>query len=318
MPKFTVHHITTYSYNSLVYDSANQIMLFPIKDEQQEVLEQQIKITGDPTVDVFIDYYGNEVATFTNPNAHNQLKIESIVEVNVTKKALPETDIFHQTHWESLRRSAQEIPYINFLKQESFNVQAEILSAINLQQKETKSPLEVAKYLSSYIFKNFKYIKGITTVETTVDEIWKLKSGVCQDFAHILLVMLRYMGIPARYVSGYICANKNGMRGEGATHAWVEAYLPNYGWLGLDPTNNCVVEDMHVRLAVGRNFIDCSPVKGTYKGTSKHSLEVKVTVAYENEEIPSLEQAKIELIEQDAPSNSYRKFIEMQQEQQQQ
>ena len=96
--------------------------------------------------------------------------------------------------------------------------------------------------------------KGITNVETTLDEAWKLKAGVCQDFAHILLVMLRMLSIPARYVSGYICPNKNGMRGEGATHAWVEAYIPFYGWLGFDPTNNCFVNDLHVRLAVGRNF----------------------------------------------------------------
>ena len=90
------------------------------------------------------------------------------------------------------------------------------------------------------------------------------------------------MDIPARYVSGYICPNKSGMRGEGATHAWVEAYIPFYGWLGLDPTNNCVVNDAHVRLAVGKNFTDCSPVKGTYRGTSNHALEVAVSVSYED------------------------------------
>jgi len=316
MPKFTVHHITFYSYESLVYDSANQIMLFPIKDAQQEVVEQQLKITGDPSVDIYVDYYGNEVGTFTNPGSHRELKIESIVEVNVRKKPLPEPSIFHQTEWDNLRRSSLELPYINFLKQEKFNAQDEILEAINPAQKEVKSPFEVAKYLNSYIFNNFKYIQGITTVETTVDEIWELKSGVCQDFAHTLLVMLRYMGIPARYVSGYICPNKNGMRGEGATHAWVEAYLPDYGWLGLDPTNNCMVEDTHVRLAVGRNFVDCSPVKGTYKGNSKHKLSVKVIVAYEDEQLPPLEETEYESVLLDAPINSYRKFIEMQQQQQ--
>ena len=91
----------------------------------------------------------------------------------------------------------------------------------------------------------------MTDVETTIDEVWKLKAGVCQDFAHVLLVMLHMINIPARYVSGYVCPNKNGMRGEGATHAWVEAYIPFYGWLGLDPTNNCMVNDLHVRLATG-------------------------------------------------------------------
>ncbi len=112
--------------------------------------------------------------------------------------------------------------------------------------------------------------------------VWKLKAGVCQDFAHILLVLLRQIHIPARYVSGYICPNRNGMRGEGATHAWIEAYIPFNGWIGLDPTNNCVAGDLYVRLAVGRSFSDCSPVKGTYKGTAGHKLEVGVSVSYEN------------------------------------
>src|SRR6266581_1374290 len=109
---------------------------------------------------------------------------------------------------------------------------------------------------------------------------------VCQEFAHMVLVMLRMINIPARYVSGYVCPNKNGMRGEGATHAWVEAYIPFYGWLGIDPTNNSLTSHLHVRLAVGRSFSDVSPVKGTYKGTSRHVLEVGVTVAYENGEQP--------------------------------
>lgn len=314
MPKFTIHHSTTYSYESSVYDSANQIMLYPINDKQQEVKEQKLKITGDPSIDVFTDYYGNQVGTFTNPEAHRILQIESIIVVNVKKRMMPEPNIFDQDLWSNLKQVAYQLPYINYLKQEYFKSQDEIIASINTGQKDIKTPFEVAKYLCDYVYTNFKYIKGVTTVETTVEEIWKIKSGVCQDFAHILLVMLRYMGIPARYVSGYICPNKNGMRGEGATHAWVEAYLPDYGWLGLDPTNNCIVDDTHVRLAVGRNFVDCSPVKGTYKGTSRHTLEVRVSVAYEHDPVPLMEQTEPTITTHDAPINSYRKFIEMQQQ----
>jgi transglutaminase-like putative cysteine protease len=315
MPKFTVHHTTTYTYEGGAYDSANQVMLYPIKDKQQEVVEHQLKVTGDPSIDVYTDYYGNEVGTFTNPEFHKQLKIESIIVVNVFKKPMPNQSIFHQDQWSSLKHTSNQLPYINYLKQENFKAQNEILAAINIAQKERITPFESSKYLCEYVYRNFQYIKGVTTIETTVDEIWKLKSGVCQDFAHILLVMLRYMGIPARYVSGYICPNKSGMRGEGATHAWVEAYLPEYGWLGLDPTNNCVVDDTHVRLAVGRNFIDCSPVKGTYKGTSRHTLEVKVSVGYEHDPAPTMDQNESEVSVHEAPINSYRKFIEMQQQQ---
>ena len=136
--------------------------------------------------------------------------------------------------------------------------------------------------MQHYIFNNFQYIKGITTIETTVAEILEHRSGVCQDFAHVMLEILRSLQIPGRYVSGYICPNKNGMRGEGATHAWVEAWIPGSGWTGIDPTNNVWVTNHHVKLAVGRNFNDCSPVKGTFKGPARQSLSVFVSVGYED------------------------------------
>jgi transglutaminase-like putative cysteine protease len=160
-----------------------------------------------------------------------------------------------------------------------------------------------------------------------MDEVLKLKAGVCQDFAHILVLMLRLLNIPARYISGYICPNHNGMRGEGATHAWAEAYLPDYGWLGIDPTNNCIANETHVRLAVGRNFSDCSPVKGVYKGSSGHLLEVKVSVEYRDEpshtqETGIAENSFIQAKEaEEFTTNSYQRYKEamlLQQQQQQQ
>ena len=186
------------------------------------------------------------------------------------------------------------------------------------------SVFAAVQQLNNYVYENFQYIKGITSVETTLDEIWKLRAGVCQDFAHMYLVMLRICVYPARYVSGYVCPHDNNLRGEGATHAWVEAYIPFYGWLGLDPTNNCVVNDRHVRLAIGRNFSDCSPVKGTYKGTAKQTLEVGVSVSHEDGMVAK-EQAAIltpqvvtaSLINDDVDGNSYRRYMQMVQQQQQ-
>ena len=133
-------------------------------------------------------------------------------------------------------------------------------------------------------------------------------------------VMLRMEGIPARYVSGYICTSRNGMRGQGATHAWAEVYIPDYGWLGLDPTNNCIANETHVRLAVGRNFSNCSPVKGVYKGASNHKLEVSVSVDDENvlSNEEHIREAHITSIVSDTPKNSYQRYMEMMQQQQQQ
>ena len=167
-----------------------------------------------------------------------------------------------------------------------------------------------------FIFNNFKYIKGITNIETTVQEILEHRSGVCQDFAHVMLEMLRSLRIPSRYVSGYICPNKNGMRGEGATHAWIEAWIPGNGWVGNDPTNNVWVTNHHVKLAVGRNFNDCSPIKGTFKGLARQSLSVYVSIGYEDgQTFEEINKVKMESLPGADELPGIESFAEQQQQQ---
>ncbi|HCW06898.1 MAG TPA: transglutaminase family protein [Cytophagales bacterium] len=315
MPKFKIRHVTKYVYEVPVRDSANQIMLYPLKDEFQEVVKHQIAVSGGVPVEVHLDYFGNEVGTFTHVNPHLDLVIDSKLIVVTRSKAAPVESLNTEKMWQELDSIKTQFNFYEFLKSTPFQGEQDVMEMAT-ELKSKNSPLSLLKELCSYVYTNFKYKKGITTVETTLDEVWKIKSGVCQDFAQILISMIRLSGIPARYVSGYICPNKNGMRGEGATHAWVEAYLPFYGWLGLDPTNNCIVNDTHVRLAVGRNFSDCSPVKGTYRGTSEHTLEVSVSVSYEDGHI--IEGAN-EIVEHEPVTsftkNSYRRHQEIQMQQ---
>jgi transglutaminase-like putative cysteine protease len=318
MPRFDIHHITKYTYDGPVRDSASQVLLFPIKDEYQELLKQDLTITGDPVLEKYKDYYENEVGSFSNAEPHSSLVIDSNIEVITRPRPLPKDQAAADEQWKYLQQIRWEVQYIDFLKQEHFDKLQELLDNAGLDQAGSRTPLEASEQLRSYVFDNFQYIKGVTSVESTLDEVWDLKAGVCQDFAHILLVLLRQIHIPARYVSGYICPNQNGMRGEGATHAWIEAFIPMNGWVGFDPTNNCIVEDKHVRLAVGRNFSDCSPVKGTYKGTASHILEVGVSVSYENGK--TMEETATILTPQPVKNgveqNSYRIYMEMMQQQQ--
>jgi len=321
MPEFEIQHITRYIYEGPVRDSASQIILFPIKDEYQDVLKQELTITGNPVVDTYTDYYGNEVGTFTYSEPHWYLNISSKVLVTTKHRELPVNDIFPAHQWEDLRRLQFMVPYIDFLKQEYFEGLVELREVVTREHGRDDTPYQVALRFCQYVYQNFTYIKGVTTVDTKLDEIWRLKAGVCQDFAHLLMEMLRMVQIPARYVSGYICTSRNGMRGEGATHAWAEAYIPDYGWLGIDPTNNCIANESHVRLAVGRNFVDCSPVKGVYKGSSGHKLEVAVSVDEEN----ALNTPDKQITEAHAASaktgtakNSYQRYLEIIQQQQQQ
>jgi transglutaminase-like putative cysteine protease len=322
MPNFKINHLTKYAYPQPVRDGANQIILFPIKDDYQSVVKQDLDITGQPVIDTYIDYYGNEVGSFTYSEPHTSLYINSTLIVNTKCRPLPLNDIFPAQQWEDLKRLSHRVPYIDFLRPEYFDKIAELREVIRAERSKDETPYQVALRFSRYVYQNFEYIKGITTIESTLDDIWRLKAGVCQDFAHILTLMLRLVNIPARYVSGYICTNKNGMRGEGATHAWAEAYIPDYGWLGIDPTNNCIANETHVRLAVGRNFTDCSPVKGVYKGSSEHSLSVNVSVGFDDEEF-HIPEKEIIIVPQfnstnDGFKNSYQRYMEIIQQQQQQ
>jgi len=323
MPRFVINHITRYTYAEPVRDSANQVMLFPAKDENQTVQSQQLYITGEPKVEMYKDYYGNEVGSFMNITPHTELRIESIISVITRPILLPSDEKSATIQWNHLNELKYMVPFIDFLKQENFDALPELKKIADAGFYKSVSVFTALQQLNSYVYQNFKYIKGITSVTTTLDEIWNLKAGVCQDFAHMLLSMLRLLGIPSRYVSGYVCPHDHNLRGEGATHAWVEAYVPFYGWLGLDPTNNCIVSDLHVRLAIGRNFSDCSPVKGTYKGTTKQTLEVGVSVSYEDgmvsKQAPAIltpQAVTSKLADGAGDENSYRKYMQMVQQQQ--
>lgn len=320
MAEYRIKHITRYTYPSPVIDSANQVMLFPIDDPEQEVKKHELIITHQPSVEIFTDYFGNKVGIFSVIKPHSQLTIESIIEVVIQEAKLPANDTASESQWDNLSIIREQFPYMDFMLLENCDSYDEIADVVKSLMNETITPFTIAEQMSAFVYHHFEYKKGITSVETQVDEIWKLKAGVCQDFAHILLVMLRIVGIPARYVSGYICPKNHELRGEGATHAWVEAYIPFHGWIGLDPTNNCIASDRHVRLAIGRSFTDCTPVKGTYKGSSAHTLEVSVSI--ENGTVKSEEEIATPVFSYQVhnpghPStdNSYRRFMEIQQQQ---
>ncbi|HMK16668.1 MAG TPA: transglutaminase family protein [Chitinophagaceae bacterium] len=322
MTFYNIKHITRYRYASSVIDCANQIMLYPIQDTLQVLKKHELHISHKPDVEEFVDYFGNRIGTFSVIGPITELTIESDIEIEILPLVLPETNFSIQEQWEKLSESREQFPYMDFMMLENFEYENEVAAVIKNLVDLSLSPFDTSQLLSKYVYDNFEYRKGVTTVETGAGEIWKLKAGVCQDFAHILLVMLRMVGIPARYVSGYICPKDSELRGEGATHAWVEVCIPFYGWIGIDPTNNCIANDRHVRLAIGRNFSDCTPVKGTYKGSSEHTLEVSVSIengqlkkeAEEKKMTPVFTYKTKNLAPQ---TNSYRRYLEMQQQQQQ-
>jgi transglutaminase-like putative cysteine protease len=290
-------------------------------DDYLTVQRHEIFVTHNPEIEIFHDYFGNKVGAFSIIKPHTELLIQSTAQVITNPVLVPMDEMSAEDQWQHLEELKSDIAFIDFLRQETFASSDDVKAVLNDVVDFREKPLKISLVLSEYVYDNFNYKQGVTNIETPVEDIWRLKAGVCQDFAHILLVMLKIYGIPARYVSGYICPKESGVRGEGATHAWVEAYIPFYGWLGLDPTNNTIVTDGHVRMALGRSFSDCTPVKGTYKGTGEHTLEV--TVQVENGKPKPAAKSNgtapfTYIVKNTAEQNSYRKYLDMQHQQQQQ
>ena len=283
MPIFRIHHVTKYEYDRPVKESMNQIMVYPFQSPSQETLQHDLLITGNPDVFIFTDYWGNRAGSFNLLPPHRELVIESKLLIRTVPAAV--NTLPPATIADIVPLLVDDLQLAELTRVSAVNALDQMQAYVNDLMAGGGSIPQLVEATCGFIFSHFTYIKGITNIETTVDEILEKKAGVCQDFAHVMLELLRMMGIPSRYVSGYICPNKNGMRGEGATHAWVEAFVPGYGWAGIDPTNNVWVSSHHVKLAVGRDFSSCSPVKGTFKGPARQSLSVYVSVGYEDGEM---------------------------------
>jgi len=322
MAVFKIVHITQYQYSWPIKESINEIRLFPHNFDNQEVLQHQLLITTNPIVEISKDFYGNSVGNFNILQPHQEMSIESRMVVRVDHSLkIPEIDTTTLQDLDqvkeknsSLQRLCIPDKIVNQKKIDS------ILKKINFKEK---SITEIGQKCSAYIYKNFTYTKGITNIETTVDEILVHKKGVCQDFAHVLLQLLRTAGIPSRYVSGYVCSNASTLRGEGATHAWVEFYTPTQGWLGIDPTNNIWTMDNHVKLSVGRDFNECTPVKGSFKGFAKQILTVSVAISYEDGRLfEEKNEVKLKKVSDEAQRQidllEYQLQLQMRQQQQQQ
>jgi transglutaminase-like putative cysteine protease len=284
MPLFKIQHITKYQYDRLIQESMNEIRIFPLESPDQQVLKQDLVITDNPELQIFFDYWGNKTGTFNLMAPHRELIISSMLLVRTPENA--DLRINFVGSFNELSPVVNgNLKMIELCRPELVNSQSQINDIAGLMRSPDESVAITINNCSDYIFDQFKYIPGITNIETTIDETLQQKAGVCQDFAHILLQILRTMQIPSRYVSGYICPHRSGLRGEGATHAWVEAWIPESGWTGIDPTNKIWVTNNHVKLAVGRNFADCSPARGSFKGIANQQLSVQVSVDYEDGQV---------------------------------
>jgi transglutaminase-like putative cysteine protease len=279
---YSIRHVTRFRYSNPVRESVMELRMQPRSEGGQALRNFQIATNPRSQLYAYTDNFGNAVYHFNVLREHSELRIEtqSVVEVK-DATALPQsTDALEWDRYNSLNLTGEHYDLIEPSAFARGSPQLTgFLADVGLDKPEG-DPLSALRRLNTIIYGAFDYEVGITQVHSPIEQALQAKRGVCQDFAHIMIAISRRWGIPARYVSGYLHHSRRDKdrSGADATHAWVEAYLPSLGWVGFDPTNNILAGDRHIRAAVGRDYADVPPTRGTFKGNSQSELAVAVTV----------------------------------------
>lgn len=279
---YSIRHITRFRYSSPVRESVMEIRMQPRSEGPQTLRSFQINTNPRAQLYAYTDHFGNAVYHFNVLRAHEELRIEAQAVVEITRQApLPEaTDILE---WERYNSFNLTHDHFDLLEPSKFTQPSaalrDFMRAKGLE-KPQGDPLSALKNLNATINEAFDYESGVTQVHSPIDHALSGKRGVCQDFTHIMLAITRCWGVPSRYVSGYLYHRPQTMdrSGSDATHAWLECYLPSLGWVGFDPTNNVVAAERHIRAAVGRDYADVPPTRGTFKGSAEDELAIAVSV----------------------------------------
>lgn len=288
---YSVRHTTTFRYEPAVRESVMEVRLQPRSDGEQRCLSFTLEVDPAANIMQYRDFTGNTVHHFDIAGRHAQVKVtaQSTVEVQSAPAPRPAESgdwadldalVAGNDHWEMLLPShfAQSSAPLDQLAQE-------------FRCERRGNPLELLTELNQAIYNLFAYVPNSTKVDSPIEEALRTRQGVCQDFAHIMITLVRRLQIPCRYVSGYMFRRdeddtEKDRSLEGASHAWVEALVPGLGWLAFDPTNNLVGADRHIRVAIGRDYADVPPTRGVYKGEAQSELSVAVTVSPADSAVP--------------------------------
>jgi transglutaminase-like putative cysteine protease len=279
---YSIRHITRFSYSSPITESVIEVRMQPRSEGHQRCLKFELTTQPRARILGYRDHTGNIVHHFDIPARHSQLKIsaEATVE-NAPLAPLPES--LKGDAWDALDAIGSSGEYWDYLQPSSFAERSEMLLLLQreLRIERRGDPLSLLREINSVIYRGFDYSPQSTTVDSPIDDALAARKGVCQDFAHIMIALVRELRIPCRYVSGYLyhetdCHDRSEAN---ATHAWVEAYLPDLGWIGFDPTNNLTAGERHIRTAIGRDYGDVPPTRGIFKGMAASELSVGVQVS---------------------------------------
>jgi transglutaminase-like putative cysteine protease len=295
MKYYSIQHLTRFDYEQAVCESAMEIRMQPRSDSNQRCLTFSLSISPRCRVFSYRDHLGNQVHHFDIPGDHRQL----VIVAHALVESLPLGMVplrLEPGVWTELDALISQRDFWEMLSPSTFAQPTAALHALAAEWRieRREDPLALLHEINRRMFESFEYLPRSTKVDSPIDVALESRRGVCQDFAHIMIALARMVGIPCRYVSGYLYRpaadedagaledngdrNQNARSAPAATHAWVEAFLPRLGWVGFDPTNALVATDEHIRTALGRDYADVPPTHGVYRGRTESELSVAVHV----------------------------------------
>ena len=290
---YSIRHLTKFLYDHPVSESMMETRMHPRSDQNQRCLTFHLSVTPRCRLFSYRDHLANNIHHFDIPGQHRQLVIvaEALVEV---QPALEIPAFLAPDAWKDLDAMVEQGDYWEFLLPSEFAAGTPLLDelAAELAVQRRDDPLMVLHELNGQLYKYFAYVPRSTKVDSPIDVALESRQGVCQDFAHIAIALIRSkLRIPCRYVSGYLAHRETDTdrSAASATHAWIEVLLPHFGWVGFDPTNWLVAGERHIRTAIGRDYADVPPTHGVFRGRAKSELQVAVRVT-PSEGTPSMDQ----------------------------
>jgi transglutaminase-like putative cysteine protease len=278
---FAIRYLTEYDYDADVVDNLNALRVKPSGGARQRCDEFSVRLTPEVRLHRHTDYFGTEVVEFEISRPHRHLTID--VRARVSTQAYGEPP---QSGWEALRDPGYREAGGEFLLATDDAPGDPVLEELLDEAGATDSPMDTVLLVSRLIADRFEYRQGATFVDSSIADLLQAGAGVCQDFVHLGLCLLRRHGIAARYVSGYLFAAGSDDSRESVevdTHAWLEALMPMPDdadpiWVGVDPTNRVMAGETHVKIGHGRHYADVPPIKGVYRGQASATLDASVTM----------------------------------------
>ena len=292
---YAIRHFTRYRYSHFVWQSMMEVRMHPRSEGNQRCFVFQLSVNPRARIFGYTDSYGNLVHHFDLPSRHGQLTIisDALVNIDVQPSVLAPMDY---EGWRHLEQLVEEEDYWDMLMPSHFARPSpeleELAKEIGATERDGRSPLAFLQDLAAGVHRSLSYVKRSTAVRSPIEHALRSRQGVCQDFAHIMIALVRNAKIPCRYVSGYLYHSSENAHPEvdSATHSWVEALLPGVGWVGFDPTINCLAGERHIRTAIGRDYASVPPTMGVMKGKADTQLQVRVRVTPSEAVLPPDEE----------------------------